>query len=71
MRPDERVGRADDQNIKVLPAFVAYFYNEAPSQCWGSKEKMESWLYGNDRLCQLEEQAAEARRRLTRARYLP
>ena len=40
----EAVGRADDENIRNLPAYVAYFYNEAPSLCWGSKEKMEAWL---------------------------
>ena len=40
------VGRADDDNLANLPAFVGYFYNEAPSRCWGSKEKMEAWLRG-------------------------
>lgn len=42
----EAVGRADDGNLANLPAFVAYFYNEAPSNCWGSKEKMDAWLEG-------------------------
>lgn len=36
----EAVGRADDENRKNLMAFVGYFYNEAPSTCWGSKEIM-------------------------------
>ena len=40
----EAVGQADDENILNLPAYVAYFYNEAPSGCWGSKEKMKAWL---------------------------
>jgi hypothetical protein len=35
---------ADSQNMANLPAFLAYFVNEAPSQCWGSREKMEAWL---------------------------
>ncbi len=37
-------GRADDENMTNLPAFVAYFYNEAPHPCWGSPEKMEAWI---------------------------
>lgn len=40
----EAVGRADEENMANLPAYVAYFYNEAPSPCWGSKEKFEEWL---------------------------
>lgn len=40
----EAVGRADDDNLHNLPAFVAYFYNETPSACWGSRANMEAWL---------------------------
>jgi hypothetical protein len=40
------VGCADDTNLHNLPAFVGYFYNEAPSTCWGSREKYEAWLSG-------------------------
>ena len=40
----EAVGRADDENIRNLPAFVSYFYNEAPSNCWGSQEKLDRWI---------------------------
>ena len=40
----EAVGRADDQNCANLPAFVAYFYNEAPGPCWGSPEKRRAWI---------------------------
>jgi len=40
----EAVGRADDENIRNLPAYVNFFYNHAPSQCWGSPEKMIKWL---------------------------
>uniref|UniRef100_A0A6M3IPB7 Uncharacterized protein n=1 Tax=viral metagenome TaxID=1070528 RepID=A0A6M3IPB7_9ZZZZ len=36
--------RADDENLKNLTAFVAYFYNKTPSGCWGSGEKMERWI---------------------------
>ncbi len=38
------VGRADSRNLPNLPAFVGYFYNEAPSPCWGSPAKMDAWL---------------------------
>lgn len=40
----EVVGRADDENMRNLPAFVEYFYNHAPWDCWGSREKMEKWI---------------------------
>lgn len=42
----DAVGMADDENMDNLPAYVSYFYNEAPAPCWGSKEKMEEWLKG-------------------------
>ena len=38
------VGAADYRNIRNIPAFVGYFYNEAPSACWGSNEKMIAWM---------------------------
>ena len=38
------VQSADEENLKNIPAFVSYFYNEAPSTCWGSIELMENWL---------------------------
>jgi hypothetical protein len=37
-------GHADDENRRNIPAFVAYFYNEAPADCWGSREKMAAWI---------------------------
>ena len=40
----EACGRADDENMANLPAYVAYFYNEAPSPCWGSDKKMTAWI---------------------------
>ena len=39
----EAVGRADDENVKNIPAYVGYFYNEAPLACWGSPESMKAW----------------------------
>ncbi|MCR4300672.1 MAG: hypothetical protein NUV51_03605 [Sulfuricaulis sp.] len=40
----EAVGRADDENLQNLPAYVAYLYNEVPSTCHGSPEKVTAWL---------------------------
>lgn len=39
----EACGRAEENNLRALPAYVAYLYNEAPSQCWGSPAKCEAW----------------------------
>jgi hypothetical protein len=39
----EACGRADDDNLENLPAYVAYLYNEAPSPCHGSPEKVRAW----------------------------
>lgn len=35
---------ANDINIKNIPAFVEYFYNNAPTNYWGSDLKMNHWL---------------------------
>jgi len=40
----EALSQADDENFTNISAFVSYFYNEAPSGCWGSPEKMEAWI---------------------------
>lgn len=40
----EAISRADDENMNNLPAYVAYFYNKAPSACWGSSQKREAWV---------------------------
>jgi hypothetical protein len=40
----EACGRGDDENLRNLPAFVAYLVNECPPACWGSKEKMDRWI---------------------------
>ena len=37
---------ADEENLRNLPAYIAYFYNETPSGCWGSQEKMFYWISG-------------------------
>lgn len=40
----DAVGYADDNNLPNIPAFVSYFYNEAPGYCWGSPKQMEAWM---------------------------
>lgn len=35
---------ADEENLQNLPAYVKYFYNNAPGICWGSKERMRAWV---------------------------
>lgn len=40
----EAVGRADEENLPLIPTYVSYFYNELPFTCWGSVEKMNEWI---------------------------
>lgn len=40
----EALGRADDENMANLPAYGAFLYNNVPSNCWGSPEKVQAWL---------------------------
>ena len=40
----EACGRADDENMRNLPAYVAYLYNEVPANCWGSEDAVNKWL---------------------------
>ena len=40
----ESFKRADDINCIHMFDIVNYLYNEAPSTCWGSPEKVEIWL---------------------------
>lgn len=39
----EAVGRADDENMQNIPAYMGYLYNMVPSACHGSVEKMKAW----------------------------
>lgn len=36
--------RADDQNAVNLMAYAAYFYNEAPIGCYGTKQRYKAWI---------------------------
>lgn len=38
------VNRADDKNILVLPVYAGFLFNYAPYSCYGSKEKVNTWL---------------------------
>lgn len=38
------IWHADAINLANLPAFVGYFYNEAPAGCWGSSKIMKRWM---------------------------
>ena len=38
--------RADEHNRARLFEIVGWFYNEAPSPCWGSVEKVRAWQRG-------------------------
>lgn len=40
----EACGRADDNNLRNLPAYSAYLYNEAPRGCYGSKAAVANWI---------------------------
>jgi len=36
-------GCADDQNERIIPAYVAYLYNHAPIGSWGFSGAVEDW----------------------------
>ena len=40
----EACGRADYINQHRIFEIVRWFWNEAPSPCWGSAERMKSWM---------------------------
>ena len=39
----EAFARADEINAAAMPAWAEWLYNEAPSACWGSVEKVRAW----------------------------
>lgn len=39
----EAVARADDENRRLIPAYIHFFHNYTPAACWGSREKMDAW----------------------------
>jgi hypothetical protein len=38
------IGKADLNAMANLKDIVSYCYNELPSMCWGSKEKVKNWF---------------------------
>jgi hypothetical protein len=38
------VSHADTDNIKLIPSYVKYLFNEAPGDCWGSPEIMQTYM---------------------------
>jgi hypothetical protein len=38
------VGQADDANVKLLPLYVRWLYNEVPGAAWGSEENFKNWI---------------------------
>ena len=41
---ERSVARADNENLRNLPAYIGYLYNKAPMECWGSAAKVEKWI---------------------------
>lgn len=37
-------GKADNMNRAAMWDWVRFFYNDAPSTCWGSERKMAAWI---------------------------
>jgi hypothetical protein len=42
----ETLAHADDKNLWLIPVYYAFFYNNLPSEAWGSREKVTAWLRG-------------------------
>lgn len=40
----EACARADDNNRRLLFAWVKWIYNEAPAAAWGDKKKVAAWI---------------------------
>ena len=38
------LGRADDTNRSIIWNYVNLFYNDAPSECWGSPDMVNNWI---------------------------
>lgn len=39
----EAVSHADDFNLRNLPAYVGFMYNEMPISSWGSPARVKAW----------------------------
>jgi len=38
------IGKADNNNIRNIPAYINWFYNYAPTDCWGNNEVYKNWI---------------------------
>jgi len=47
------VAHADASNGPIISAYVGWFYNEAPSSCWGSPSKADAWASRQQALANL------------------
>jgi len=43
----ETFAKADDTNALCIKDCIIFFYNAAPSGCWGSPENVQSWAAHN------------------------
>ena len=44
----DAVGQADRENLRNLPAYASYLYNEVSADCWGSPGKVREWAKMGD-----------------------
>jgi len=40
----EAFARADATNLARMEDIILFFYNDAPSQCYGSRAKADAWI---------------------------
>lgn len=40
----EACGRADDENIRLIPVYIMWLYNRAPVSCFGSEAIVTDWI---------------------------
>lgn len=38
------IGRADPESLSAIKGIAEYVFGALPSQCWGSREKINAWL---------------------------
>jgi hypothetical protein len=50
----EAFGRADSTNIARMKDIIQFFYNDAPSGCFGSRTKAAAWMQAR-RMAQMKE----------------
>jgi hypothetical protein len=43
----EALGRADDTNIRALPEYGMFLWNDVPAICKGSPERVRAWINHN------------------------